>query len=129
MPSDSDDINSLLIAYSAIDMDGAFLLTHTTDDFKYIRPSGNPMDAKSFAGMLESGDIVVTSSAIAKIHKLDVYADVAFTAFTQTGSFTYKGTPNDDVFTVSALLKKVDDSWKIAWMQRSSGSSDVSTWD
>ena len=58
--------------------------------------------------MFESGDIVVTAAELAKVHKLDVFGDAAFTAFTQTASFTYKGEPNDDVFTVSALLKKVE---------------------
>jgi hypothetical protein len=127
--SPSDEIKNLLRAYASIENHETFFLTNTTDDFKFIRPSGNPIDAKGFAGMFESGDIVVQSSALTKIYKLDVYDNIAFSAFTQTAAFTYKGIPNDDVCTVSALLKKVDGSWKIAWMQRSSGESDVSTWD
>jgi len=128
MSSASDEITTLLTAYATTDREGTFLLTHTTDDFKFIRPSGNPVDATGYAGMFKSGDIVVTASALTKIHKLDVYGDVALAAFTQTASFTYKGAPNDDVCTVSALLRKIGDTWKIAWMQRSSGTADVSMW-
>jgi ketosteroid isomerase-like protein len=128
MSSASDEITALLTAYASTDREGTFFLTHTTDDFKFIRPSGNPVDATGYAGMFKSGDIVVSTSALTKIHKLDVYGDVAFVAFTQAASFTYKGAPNDDVCTVSALLKKTDDKWEIAWMQRSSGTTDLSTW-
>lgn len=129
MPSDTDEINTLLSTYSDIHESGKIFLTTATDDFKFVRPSGNPVDAEEYARMFESGDVVVTASKLAKIHKIDVFGDTAFTAFTQMASFTYKGTPNDDVFTVSALLKKMDGSWKFAWMHRSSGESDLAAWD
>ena len=108
---------------------GTIFLTNATNDFKFIRPSGNPIDARGYANMFESGDIVVTASNLAKIHKIDVFGDTAFTAFTQMASFTYKGTPNKDVFTVSALLKKIDGSWRFSWMHRSTGEADLTSWD
>ncbi len=43
--------------------------------------------------------------------------------------FAYKGTPNNDLPTVISIFKKVGGSWKIAWMQRSTGQSDMSLWN
>ena len=64
--------------------------------------------------MFESGDIVVTAPKLDRIHKIDILVDTAFAAFTQMASFTYKGKKNDHVFTVSALLKKINGSWKFS---------------
>ena len=129
MTSESNDIKTLLADYATPSVNGNFFLTNSTDDFKYIRPSGNPISAKGFAEMFQSGDIVVTSSELTKIHKLDIFGDIAFSVFTQTAAFTYKNIVNDDVCTITALLKKVDGSWKFAWMHRSSGEADIATWD
>ena len=49
--------------------------------------------------------------------------------FTLSSKFSYKGTPNDDLPTVTSIFKKVDNVWKIYWMQRSTGNSDLSLWD
>ena len=121
-------ISTLLAEYAEKGHTGTFFMEKATEDFQFIRPSGNPIDAAGFTAMFSSGDINVSKSAVAKIHKLDVYGDIAFSAFTQTVEFTYKGTPNDDVCTVSALLKKVSGDWKIAWMQRSGGDADLESW-
>ena len=43
--------------------------------------------------------------------------------------FTYTGTSNDDLTTVTSIFKKVNNVWKIKWMQRSTGNSDLSLWD
>ena len=40
-----------------------------------------------------------------------------------------EGTLNDDLPTVTSIFKKIDGIWKIHWMQRSSGDSDLSLWD
>ena len=128
MSAANEQITALLNAYSTDDGNGRFLLSNSTDDFKFIRPSGNPVDAQGYADMFASGDIVLTAVELKKLHKLDVYGDIAFCAFTQSASFTYKGTPNDDIYTVSALVKVVDGKWKFAWMQRSTGNADMSFW-
>ena len=49
--------------------------------------------------------------------------------FTLGSKFTYKGTHNDDLPTVTSIFKKVNNDWKIHWMQRSKGNSDLSLWD
>ena len=49
--------------------------------------------------------------------------------FTVGLKFTYKRTPNDDLPTVSSIFKKVNNFWKIYYMQRSTGNSDLSLWD
>ena len=40
---------------------------NVTPDFLFIRPSGNPVDAKGFEKMI-SGDIVQEKAEITKIH-------------------------------------------------------------
>ena len=111
MSSDNDEIMALIENYSTNDHRGDFLLNNTTEDFKFIRPSGNPIDAVGYAAMFDSGDVQVTASALTKIHKLDIFDELAFAVFTQTSSFKYKGTPNDDMFTVSSLLNKANGIW------------------
>ncbi len=68
------------------------------------------------------------SIGLSKVHRLDVYGERAFAAFTQVATFTYKGEPNDDVFTVTALFEKIDGLWYFSWMQRSSGQADSAAW-
>ncbi|MEE2999705.1 MAG: DUF3804 family protein [Pseudomonadota bacterium] len=128
MSTDKNEIMTLLEEYTTSNERGSLFLTCATNDFKFIRPSGNPIDSKGYANMFESGEIQITASALSKMHKLEVYGEIAFAAFTQTASFTYKGTTNNDVFTVSALLKKVNGNWIFAWMHRSTGEADISTW-
>ena len=43
------------------------------------------------------------------------------------GANSYKGTPNDDLPTTSIFKKTM--GWKIHWMQRSTGDSDLSLWN
>ena len=49
--------------------------------------------------------------------------------FTLGSKFTYKAIANDDLPTVTSIFKKVKNVWKIHWMQRSTGNSDLSLWD
>ena len=49
--------------------------------------------------------------------------------FTLGSKFTYKGTANDDLPKVTSIFKKGNNVWKIHWMQRSTGNSDLSLWD
>ena len=48
--------------------------------------------------------------------------------FTLGSKYSYKGTINDNFPTVTSNFKKVDNTWGIHWMQRSSGDSDLSLW-
>ena len=126
---DKDKIIELLEGFSANDY-GEFLLDNSTKDFLFIRPSGNPIDAKGFHKMKTSGDVLDGYCDIKKIYKLEFLSvDFAMCVFTLRSSFIYKGIQNSDMASVTAILKKVNNQWKFSWMQRSSGNSDLTLWD
>ncbi len=128
--TDKDQIISILNAFASTDRMGSFFIENSTSDFLFIRPSGNPLSAKGFEEMWTSGDLQLESAEITKVHKFDFFSkDVAMCVFTLGSKFTYKGNPNDDLPTITSILKKIDGIWKIAWMQRSSGQSDMSLWE
>ncbi len=109
---------------------GDFLINNATEDFLFIRPSGNPIDIMGFIEMKTSGDLVDGYSDIIKIHKLEFFSsDVSICVFTLRSSFVYKGVQNSDLATVTAIFKKIKNQWKFFLMQRSSGDSDPSLWN
>jgi len=96
----------------------------------FIRPSGNPIDAKGFQDMWSSGDLSLESAEITKVHKFELLSsNAAMCVFTLGSKFTYKGTQNDDLPTVTSIFKKIAEKWKVPWMQRSSGQSDMTLWN
>ena len=126
---DKEKIISLLNELSSPEKMGSFFMNNATPDFLFIRPSGNPISAKGFEEMMNSGDVVQEKAEITKIHRFEFLSDnVAMCIFTLGSKFSYKGTLNDDLPTVTSIFKKVGNVWKIHWMQRSSGDSDLSLW-
>ena len=130
MISNEEQIIQLLENFTAGDY-REFLLDNATKDFLFIRPSGNPIDALGFIKMRTSGDLSCDGyTDIKKIRKLEFFSDdVAMCVFTLRSSFVYKDIQNSDLATVTAILKKINDQWKLSWMHRSSGDSDLSLWD
>ena len=130
MFSDEEKIIQLLDNFTANDY-GEFLLDNATKDFLFIRPSGNPIDALGFMKMKTSGDLSFDGyTDIKKIRKLEFFSDdVAMCVFTLRSSFVYKDIQNSDLATVTAILKKINNQWKLSWMHRSSGDSDLSLWN
>ena len=127
--TDKETIISLLNEFANPETMASFFINNATSDFLFIRPSGNPINAEGFEKMI-SGDVVQEKAEITKLHRLEFLSDnVAVCIFTLDSKFTYKGTPNDDLPTVTSIFKKVDNTWKIYWMQRSTGNSDLSLWD
>ena len=127
--SDKEKILSLLNKFANPETMASFFVENATSDFLFIRPSGNPINAEGFEKMI-SGDVVQEKAEITKIHRFEFLSDdVVMCIFTLGSKFTYKGIPNDDLPTVTSIFKKVDNSWKISWMQRSTGNSDLSLWD
>ena len=127
--NDQETIISLLNEFANPKKMASFFLNNATTDFLFIRPSGNPIDAIGFEQII-SADIVQEKSEITKIHRLEVLSEnIIMCIFTLGSKFTYKGTPNDDLPTVTSIFKKVNNVWKIHWMQRSTGNSDLSLWD
>ena len=127
--NDQETIISLLNEFANPKKMASFFINNATPDFLFIRPSGNPIDAEGFENII-SGDIVQEKSEITKIHRLEFLSEnIIMCIFTLSSKFTYKGTPNDDLPTVTSVFKKENNVWKIHWMQRSSGNSDLSLWD
>ena len=128
--TEKEQIISLLYELATPQKMGSFFVNNATSDFLFIRPSGNPISAKGFEEMMNSGDVVQEKAEITKIHRFEfLSSDVAMCVFTLGAKFNYKGVHNDDLPTVTSIFKKVGDVWKIHWLQRSSGESDLSLWD
>ena len=126
---EEENIIQLVENFTANDY-GDFLLNNATEDFLFIRPSGNPIDASGFIEMITSGDLNNGYCDVKKIHKLDLLSDdIAMCVFTLRSSFVYKYVQNSDLATVTSIIKKIEDQWKFSWMHRSSGDSDLSQWD
>ena len=127
--TDKELIFSLISEFANPEKMASFFVNNATPNFLFIRPSGNPIDAYGFEKMI-SGDVVQEKTEITKIHRLEFLSDnVAMCIFTLGSKFSYKGTLNDDLPTVTSIFKKVDKVWRIHWMQRSTGNSDLSLWD
>ena len=128
--TDKEKIISLLNELATPEKMGSFFVKNATSDFLLIRPSGNPLDAAGFEKMMTSGDVIQEKAEITKIHRFEfLSANIVMCIFTLGSKFSYKGKPNDDLPTVTSIFKKVDNIWKIHWMQRSTGDSDLSLWD
>ena len=128
--TDKEKIISLLNELATPEEMGSFFVKNATSDFLLIRPSGNPLDAAGFEKMMTSGDVIQDKVEITKIHRFEFLSEnIVMCIFTLGSKFSYKGKPNDDLPTVTSIFKKVDNIWKIHWMQRSTGDSDLSLWD
>ena len=129
MSSHPEHIEALIQGFANRSENKSFLTSNVTDDFLAIRPSGNPITAKALVEMYSNADLVVEISELIKIHRLEENSDWGFAAFTLKESFNYKGEQNNDLSSYSMIFKKIDGIWKISWMQRSSGTTDLSTWN
>ena len=128
--TDKEKIESMLYELAKPEKMGSFFIDNASSEFLLIRPSGNPITAEGFYEMMNSGDVVQEKAEITKIHRFEFLSDdVVMCIFTLGSKFTYKGTPNDDLPTVTSIFKRIGNTWKIHWMQRSSGNSDLSLWD
>jgi len=127
--SDSKQLEELIKGFADRVQNKTFLPANTTNDFLAIRPSGNPISAEGLAGMYDNADLVIEISELVKIHRLEANSDWGFAAFTLKEVFTYKGERNNDLSSYSFIFKKIDGTWKISWMQRSKGTTDLSTWN
>jgi len=78
--------------------------------------------------MYNNADLVVELSELANIHRLEAKSNWGFAAFTLKEVFRFKGAQNNDLSTYSMIFRKIDGTWKISWMQRSSGTTDLSNW-
>tara|TARA_Y100000766_G_scaffold136880_1_gene117829 strand:- start:242 stop:457 length:216 start_codon:yes stop_codon:yes gene_type:complete len=69
---------------------GSFFLDNATAHFLFTRPSANPLDEKGFQIMWSSGDLVLESVEITKVHKFELLGpNAAICVFTLGLKFTY----------------------------------------
>ena len=128
--SSKEEVLTIRGTFASTESMEPFFLDNGTPDFMLMRPSGNPIDAKGFQDMWSSGDLLLESAEITKVHKFELLgSNAAICVFTLGSKFTYKGTQNDDLPTVTSIFKNIDGKWKVAWMQRSSGQSDMTLWN
>ena len=60
-------------------------------------------------------------SEINRIHRFEFLSiNEAMCIFELGSKFTYKGSPNYALPTVTSIFKRINNVWKILWMQRSS---------
>ena len=126
--SDIKAIQDLINGY-ANSKDSSFLIPNVTQDFLAVRPSGNPISAKKLVGMFDSKDLVAESSELIKIHKIEIFDEVAYAVFTLNEIFNFKGNQNKDLSTYTCIFKNENGLWKYSWMQRSQGTTDMRTWE
>ena len=108
---------------------GSFFLGITTPDFLFKRPSGNPIDSKVFQEMCSSGDLVLERAEVTKLHKFELLGSNAAMCIYLGSKFTYKGTQNDDLPTLTSIFRKIYEKWKVSWIQKSSGKTDITLWN
>ena len=126
--SNTKAIEDLINGY-ANSKDSSFLIPNVTEDFLAVRPSGNPISAEKLVGMFDSKDLVAESSELIKIHKIEIFDEVAYAVFTLNEIFNFKGNQNKDLSTYTCIFKNENDLWKYSWMQRSQGTTDMNTWE
>ena len=128
--SDQDEIFSLLENLAAAEYYHEFLRENGTNDFLFIRPSGNPIDVDGFEKMTLCGDVIDNYSEIIDIEKLVFLSDTsAMCVFIMRENFEYKGIKNDDVAIYTSILKKIKNQWMFSFIHRSSGEVDMSLWN
>ena len=104
--NDKETIISLLNEFANPKKMASFFVDNSTPNFLFIRPSGNPIDAKGFEKMI-TGDIVQEKAEITKIHRFEFLSEnIVMCIFTLGSKYTYKGTANDDLPTVTSIFKK-----------------------
>ena len=126
--TDIKAIEDLINGY-ADSKDSSFLIPNVTEDFLAVRPSGNPISAKKLVEMFDSKDLVAESSELIKIHKIEIFGEVAYAVFTLNEVFNFKGNQNKDLSTYTCIFKNENGLWKYSWMQRSQGTTDMKTWE
>ena len=89
--NDKKTIIALLNEFADPKKMASFFVDNATPDFLFIRPSGNPIDAKGFEQMI-TGDIVQEKAEITKIHRFEFLSEnIVMCIFTLGSKFTIKG--------------------------------------
>ena len=73
--NDKETIISLLNEFANPKKMASFFVNNATPDFLFIRPSGNPIDAKGFEQMI-TDEIVQEKAEITKIHRFEFLSEI-----------------------------------------------------
>ena len=73
--NDKEPIVLLLNEFANPKKMASFFLDNATPDFLFIRPSGNPIDAKGFEQII-TVDIVQEKAEITKIHRFEFLGEI-----------------------------------------------------
>ena len=91
--NDKETIISLLNEFANPKKMASFFCWQFNSWFLFIRPSGNPIDAKGFEQMI-TGDIVQEKAEITKIHRFEFLSEnIVMCIFTIVSKLIYEGTP------------------------------------
>ena len=69
-----------------------------------VRPSVNPISAKGLVGIFDNKDLVAESSELIKIHKIEIFGEIAYAVFTLNEIFSLKGNQNKDLSTYTFIF-------------------------
>ncbi len=90
--SSKEEVLTILEVFASTETIGSFFLENQSLDFLFIRPSGNPIDANGFQEMWSSGDFVLESAEISKVHKFELFGlNAELWVFTLESKSTYRG--------------------------------------
>ena len=89
--NDKETIISLLNEFANPKQMASFFVDNATPDFLFIRPSGNPIDAKGFEQMI-TDEIVQEKAEISKIHRFEFLSEnIVMGIFTLGSSLLMEG--------------------------------------
>ena len=94
-----------------------------SDDVVFVRPTGNPLTKNQWIAMFKSDDVSLLSNKMVDFYKVDVSPsnDWALVCYSTHAKFTYKGVENDDISVFTVLMKRVNNTWLMSHLQRSTG--------
>ena len=96
---------------------------YVTDDVVFVRPTGNPLTKNQWIAMFNSDDVSLVSNKMVDFYKVDVSPsnDWALVCYSTHAKFTYKGVENNDISVFTVLMKRVNNTWQMSHLQRSTG--------
>lgn len=99
-----------------------FLERYYSANYKFVRPSGNPLDRTGFATML-TVDTIVSSVKLVSIDSIHIMENrrSAVIMYTTDQVFTYKGITNEDRAIISCVVEAFNGEIKVIHEHRTTG--------
>ena len=90
-----------------------------TEDFCYVRPSGNPLDKAEWLELFDK--LSMKGTKLVGINFINVVANMGYVSYTTHTKFIYNEVINEDIAVFVAIFTKVEGKWQISYIQRSTG--------